>query len=150
MKRFLLVVVLAAAAAFAVWFGMRSRVLSASSNAAVSALLPKETLALVHLPDFNRAREEWRRTDIYQLWREPALQDFLQKPLANVAMSDRVKQNLQEIETIGMRDAFLALTAVRDGRPEIAGGFHFDGTSSAAERVIGKWRRALQLSLIHI
>ncbi|HEV8185217.1 MAG TPA: hypothetical protein VGP40_04615 [Chthoniobacterales bacterium] len=144
MKRFLLVVVLAAAAAFAVWFGMRSRVLSASSNAAISALLPKETLALVHLPDFNRAREEWRRTDIYQLWREPALQDFLQKPLANVAMSDRVKQNLQEIETIGMRDAFVALTAVRDGRPEIAGGFHFDGTSSAAERVIGKWRRALQ------
>ena len=144
MKRFLLVVVLAAAAAFAVWFGMRSRVLSASSNAAVSALLPKETLALVHLPDFNRAREEWRQTDIYQLWREPALQDFLQKPLANVAMSDRVTLNLQEIETIGMRDAFVALTAIRDGRPEIAGGFHFDGTSSAAERVIGKWRRALQ------
>ncbi len=144
MKRFLLVLVLAAAVAFAVWFGMRSRVPSASSNAAVAALLPKETLALVHLPDFNRAREEWRKTDIYQLWREPALQDFLQKPLANVAMSDRAKQNLQEIETIGMRDAFLALTAVQDGRPEIAGGFHFDGTSSAAERVIGKWRRAAQ------
>lgn len=144
MKRFLLILVLAAAVAFAVWFGTRSKVLSASSNAAVAALLPKETLALVHLPDFNRACEEWYKTDIYQLWREPALQDFLQKPLANVAISDQAKQNLQEIETLRLRDAFLALTAVRDGRPEIAAGFHFDGTSSAAERVIGKWRRAAQ------
>ena len=36
------------------------------------------------MPDFNRSRSELRRTDLYQIWAEPAVQDFLQKPRTKV------------------------------------------------------------------
>ncbi len=144
MKRFLLILVLGAAVAFAVWFGMRGKILTGSSNAAVSALLPKETLALVHVPDFNRTREEWHRTDIYALWREPALQDFLKKPLANLGASDRATETLADLQALGVRDAFLAVTGWQSSQPELAAGFHFDGASSDAEKIIGKWRAAAE------
>ncbi len=39
------------------------------------------------MPDFSRTRDEWRQSDIYQLYREPAVQDFLRKPLDNMPTS---------------------------------------------------------------
>ncbi|MDQ6625560.1 MAG: hypothetical protein M3Y69_05380, partial [Verrucomicrobiota bacterium] len=140
MKRLLLVIVLAAAVAFAVWFGMRANIRTASSSATVTALLPKETLALVHVPDFNRTREQWHQTDLYKLWREPALQDFLQKPLAKMPATGGVREHVQEIETLGMRDAFVAMTSWQNDQPQFAAGFRFSGTADDAEKVIGKWR----------
>lgn len=140
MKRILLVLVLGAAVAFAVWFGMRGKILTAASSAAVTALLPKETLALVQVPDFNRTREQWHETDLYKLWREPALQDFLQKPLAKMPVNASVRGNVDDVATLGMRDAFVALTAWQNDQPEFAAGFRFKGTADDAEKVIGKWR----------
>lgn len=140
MKRILLVLVLGAVVAFAVWFGMRGKILTAASSAAVTALLPKETLALVQVPDFNRTREQWHETDLYKLWREPALQDFLQKPLAKMPVNASVRGNVDDVATLGMRDAFVALTAWQNDQPEFAAGFRFKGTADDAEKVIGKWR----------
>ncbi|MFN2476269.1 MAG: hypothetical protein ABR526_08020 [Chthoniobacterales bacterium] len=140
MKRLLLVIVLAAAVAFAVWFGMRANIRTASSSATVAALLPKETVALLHLPDLNRSREQWHQTDLYKLWREPALQDFLQKPLAKIPSNAGVHENLQQVEQLGVRDAFVALTSWEGDQPQFAGGFRFKGSAADAEKIIGKWR----------
>ena len=81
MKRFLVLLFLGAAAAIGIWYAMRTGGLRTSS-ASVTALLPKETTALIHVPDVNGTRAKWHETDLYKLWREPALQDFLQKPLS--------------------------------------------------------------------
>ncbi len=78
MKRFFVLLFLSAAAAFGIWYAMRTGGLRTSS-ANVAALLPKETTALIHVPDVNGTRAKWHETDLYKLWREPALQDFLQK-----------------------------------------------------------------------
>jgi len=85
MKRILLVLIALAVAAFAGWYYWNCpRNLQRPS----AALLPRETIFVAQMPDFNRAYEEWQRCDIYQLYREPAVQDFLVKPLSNVQKKD--------------------------------------------------------------
>ena len=141
MKRFVLLLPIAAIAAFAIWCGLRSS--RTTSSAAVTALLPKETLGFVHLPDFNRTRDDWHRSDIYELWREPALQEFFQKPLANIPKSSAVEENFREFEELEPRDIFIALTAWENNSPKFIGGFRFKGSVDEAEKVIGKWRANL-------
>ena len=141
MKRILLVLIALAVAAFAGWYywNFSQKV----SSAPVAALLPRETIFVAQLPDFNRAYDEWQRCDIYQLYREPAVQDFLRKPLSNVPKSDVVSQTLQEIEQLAPKNAFIALTSIENNNPKGVGGFRFRGNQQEAERIIGRWRSAL-------
>ena len=108
----------------------------------VSAFLPRGTIFFAHLPDFSRTRDEWRQSDIYQLYREPAVQDFLRKPLDNMP-TPKVLGTLQELEQLDPNNAFFALTSISDSAPSLVGGFRFRGTQEDAERVIGKWRAML-------
>ena len=62
----------------AAWIGLR--LAERPSNTAVSSLLPSGTVALVHFPDFNKTIGQWHHSDIYRIYREPAVQQFLQKP----------------------------------------------------------------------
>lgn len=145
MKRFLVLLLVAVAAAAAIWFGMRGGSAKISSTA-VASLLPKETLALVHLPDFNASRAKWHETDLYKLWREPAVQDFLQKPLSKVPRTDSARRKLQEIDSLEMKDAFFAVTSWENRQSKLLAGFRFKGTASDAEKVIGQWRTRAQLN----
>ena len=141
MKRILFVLIALAVAACAGWYYWQfsQRV----SSAPVAALLPRETIFLAQIPDFNRARDEWQRCDIYQLYREPAVQDFLRKPLSNAPKTDAVSQTLGEIERLAPRNVFVALTSIDNNNPRIVGGFRFSGSPEEAERIIGKWRSML-------
>ena len=141
MKRILFVLIALIIAAFAGWYYWQfsQRV----SSAPVAALLPRETIFLAQIPDFNRARDEWQRCDIYQLYREPAVQDFLRKPLSNAPKTDAVSQTLGEIERLAPRNVFVALTSIDNNNPRIVGGFRFSGSPEEAERIIGKWRSML-------
>ena len=141
MKRILLVLIALAVAAFAGWYywNLSQKI----SSAPVAALLPRETIFIAQIPDFNEAYEEWRRCDIYQLYREPALQDFLRKPLSNVPKNDAVSQTLREIEQLAPKNAFIALTSMENNNPKALGGFRFRGRREDAERIIGGWRSAL-------
>jgi len=109
----------------------------------VAALLPRETIFVAQIQDFNRARDEWQRCDIYQLYREPAVQDFLRKPLRNVPKNDEVSQTLREIEQLAPKNAFIAITSIENNNPKALGGFRFRGSREDAERIIGGWRSAL-------
>jgi hypothetical protein len=141
MKRILLVLIALAVAAFAGWYywNLSQKI----SSAPVAALLPRETIFVAQMPDFNRAYDEWQRCDIYQLYREPAVQDFLQKPLSNVQKNDAVSQTLREIEQLAPKNAFIALTSIENNNPKALGGFRFRGSQEDAERIIGGWRWAL-------
>ena len=141
MKRILFILVALSVAAFAGWYYRQfaQRV----SSATVAGLLPRETIFVVQIPDFNRARDEWRHCDVYQLYREPAVQDFLRKPLSNAPKTNAVSETLLEIEQLAPRNAFVALTSIDNNNPKIIGGFQFRGTQEEAERIIGKWRSRL-------
>ena len=141
MKRILLVLIALAVAAFAGWYywNLSQKI----SSAPVAALLPRETIFVAHMPDFNRAYDEWQRCDIYQLYREPAVQDFLRKPLGNNTKNNAVSQTLREIEQLAPKNAFIALTSIENNNPKALGGFRFRGSREDAERIIGGWRSAL-------
>src|ERR1043165_5559109 len=140
MKRFQLLVLVSAITAGSIWFVFyRSQ---HTSSVAVTSLLPKETLAFVHLPDFNRSREDWRRTDIYQLWMEPAVQDFLAKPRSKVSKPENVEQTVAEIEKLEIRDAFVALVSIEYSAWKIVGGFRCE-EGADADNIVANWRTKL-------
>ena len=141
MKRFQLVVLVAAVTAAAIWWQFyRSR---HTSSAAVAAFLPKDTLVFVHLPDLNRSRAEFHRTDLYQIWREPDVQEFLQKPSSRFAGESGLGSMLEDCASLQMKDAFLALIGVQNGAWKIAGGFRFGGDHENAMKIVAKWKAKL-------
>ena len=138
MKRLVLMVFIAALAAVGILYGLRRA--ERTPNATVTALLPRGTIALAHFPDVNRTRDEWHQSDLYKLYQEPALQDFLNKPLSRVPQRDTAADTLGEIERLNLKDAFAAVTSIENNDPHFAGGFRFRGSQSEAEKIIGKWR----------
>jgi len=141
MKRILFLLIALAVAAFGGWYYWQFS--QRISSASVAGLLPRDTIFVAQIPDFNRARDEWQHCDIYQLYREPAVQDFLRKPLGNVPKTNAVSQTLLDIEQLAPENAFIALTSIENNNPKIVGGFHFRGSQEEAERIIGKWRSTL-------
>jgi hypothetical protein len=129
---------IAALAAVGILYGLRRA--DRTPHAAVTALLPRGTIALVHFPDFHRTRDEWHQSDLYKLYQEPAVQDFLNKPLSRVPQSDTVSETVSDIEQLDLKDAFIAVTAIDNTGPHFAGGFRFQGSQSEAEKIVGRWR----------
>jgi len=141
MKRFQLLVIVSMITAGAIWVSLyRSR---HTSSAAVTALLPKDTLAFVHMPDFNRSRAELHQTDLYQIWTEPAVQDFLQKPRSKIPTNEGLGPTLQEFESLQMKDAFVAVLTIEYGAWKIVGGFRFKGDPGNAEKIVATWKAKL-------
>jgi hypothetical protein len=139
MKRLILLVVAGAAAAVAGWYVWNLS--QKTSSAYVSVLLPRETIFVAHMPDFNQTRDQWRQSDIYKLYREPEVQNFLHKPLANLSTPKGFgAETLLEFEQLEPKNVFFALTSLDNNSPKLAGGFRFQGSIADAERVIGKWR----------
>ncbi|HWX16070.1 MAG TPA: hypothetical protein VNY07_05730, partial [Chthoniobacterales bacterium] len=141
MKRIFLLLIAGALAALAIWYGVR--ISEKTSHAVVSALLPRETIFVAHVPDFTQTRDQWHHSDIYQIYREPTVQDFLRKPLARLPKTAATAQTLQEIEQLDPKDAFVALISIDNNNPRFAGGFRFRGSQDAAEAIVGKWRAKL-------
>jgi hypothetical protein len=141
MRRILLLVIACVVVALGGWYIWK---LSHETwPLSVSALLPRETILLAQMPDLNRTRDQWHHSDLYSLYREPAVQDFLRKPLTNLSNGDVVGQTLSEIERLDPKSVFLALTSLKGNIPTLVGGFRFRGRPEDAERVIGKWRSQL-------
>jgi hypothetical protein len=138
MRRLGLLILLAAIAAGGVVYTVRQP--KSTPHAAVTALLPRTTIALAHLPDFNRTRNEWHRTDICQLYQEPAIQDFLKKPLSRVPQRDTAADTIEKLQKLDPENAFLAVTSIENNEPHLIGGFHFHGNQSEAEEIIAQWR----------
>ncbi|MDQ6654917.1 MAG: hypothetical protein M3Y80_03780, partial [Verrucomicrobiota bacterium] len=139
MRRLAVCLFLAVMAALGIWFGLRGKG-PGGTGTAVTALLPAETVAFVHLPDFSRTRAEWHESDLYKLWREPAVQEFLQKPLSASLSGAKAQEMIGELEQLGIKDAFLAVTSWEGDQLRLAGGFRFKGSARDAEKIIGRWR----------
>src|SRR4029077_3246338 len=117
MKRLALMVFIAALAAVGILYGLRRA--ERTPHAAVTALLPRGTIALAHFPDFNRTRNEWHESDLYKLYQEPAVQDFLNQPLSRAPQSDKVSETVSDFEQLDLKDAFLAVTSIDNSGPHL-------------------------------
>lgn len=138
MRRLVLLILIAALAAVGILYGLRRG--ERTPHATVTALLPRGTIALAHFPDFKRTRDEWHQSDIYKLYQEPAVQDFLNKPLSRVPQRATAADTAAEIERLDLKDAFVAVSSIENNNPHFVGGFRFRGSQSNAEEIIGKWR----------
>src|SRR6266516_4588385 len=137
MRRTVFLVVAGAVAAFAAWYVWR--ISQKTSSASVSALLPRETMFLAHLPYLTRTRDQWHHSDLYLLYHEPAVQDFLRKPLAKLPEKDAASQTVHEIEQLDPKNAFFALTSMANDSPKIVVGFRFRENQNNAEKIITGW-----------
>jgi len=138
MRKLQLLILAAAVAAGIIWWGFYRT--HHTSSLGVASLLPQGTLALVHLPDFNRSRDEWHRTDLYQLWKEPAVQEFLAKPRSNFSAQGRIGQTVDEISTLEMKDAFFAVISIESSAWKWDGGFRCTGDVEKAAKLVEEWR----------
>jgi len=138
LKRLILLIVIAGLAAVGILYGLRRA--DRTPHATVTALLPRGTIGFAHFPDFNRMREEWHASDIHKLYQEPAVQDFLNKPLSRVPQRDTAADTASDIEQLDLKDAFIAVTSMENNNPHFAGGFRFRGSQSNADKIIEKWR----------
>src|SRR5438552_15934213 len=113
MRRLIFVIIALAVAVFAGWYYWK--VSLQISSAPVSTLLPQGTIFLAHLPDFNRTRDDWHHCDIYHLYREPAVQDFLRPAIAGLSKLPKTNaayHTLQEIEKLYHKYSYFALTNI--------------------------------------
>src|ERR1700747_209997 len=106
MKRFLLVILLGAIAALTAYYIVRRH--PAALPSTIANLLPADTALFIHMPDAEKNRDDWHRTDLYQLYREPAVQDFLQKPKSQLPEKGPVKEAWRDLASLRMVNAFLA------------------------------------------
>ena len=141
MKRLGLLVILAAVAAGGVVYTVKRAQSTAPAN--VAALLPRGTIALAHVPGFKRTRDDWHQSDLYKLYQEPAVQDFLNRPLSKIPQQDTASETAADLERLGIQDVFVAVTSIENNNPHLIGGFQFRGGQSEAEKIIAKWRSHL-------
>lgn len=139
MKRLLLLVLIAVIAALAIIFATRQR--TAASNTTITSLLPADTALFVHLPDAEKNREDWHRTDLYQLYREPAVQEFLQKPKGQLPKQSTIVDAWRDSGSLRIRDAFVATSSFDSLR--LTGGFEFRCHDKQATSVIEQWKSQL-------
>ena len=134
MKKLVAVLVIALVVAAAVWVAMRIQM--AKRVAVVPELLPQTTLLLVELPDFQRTRTRWHESDLYQIWREPSVQAWLQKPLAHLPKKGSGHKTMEDFLQLGPTRGFLALTSIESNEPKLIGGFHFDQSPAEARKFV--------------
>ena len=139
MKRFLLVILLGAIAALTAYYIVRQH--PAAVPGAVANLLPADTALFIHMPDTEKNREAWHQTDLYQLYREPAMQDFLQKPKSQLPEKGPLKDAWHDFASLRMRNGFLATNNFDSLR--LIGGFEFRCDEKEAESVIERWKSRL-------
>lgn len=133
---------ISAVAAVVIWYGLK--LASFSTAASVTALLPRGTVLLVHVPDFNATRDRWHQSDVYRLYQEPAVQDFLSKPLSRLPDKSTASEMLGQIKRVAPKDAFFALTRADQSSWTFVTGFEIRGNQRDAENLIDDWRGKLR------
>src|SRR5689334_22223483 len=123
MKKLLGVLATALVVAAGLWIAFRIQL--ANQLATVPELLPKSTLVLLEAPDLKRSRDRWHDSDLYQIWREPAVQAWLQKPLGRLPADRAGRQVFNEFLQLNPTHSFFALISLENNEPKLIGGFHF-------------------------
>ena len=104
----------------------------------IANLLPADTTLFIHLPDAEKNRDAWHRTDLYQLYTEPAVQDFLQKPKSQLPEKSSAIELWNDLSSLRIRNGFLATNSFDSLR--LIAGFEFRCDEKEARAVIERWK----------
>ncbi len=142
MKKFLvlLVVVLLASAAAAFFLHQRK---AAGPSIHPADLLPSDCIAFAEIPDVPHSGERFQQTAIYQLWQEPQMQAFLEKPKAKVPWLADFQSHLDLLQKLKPQHAFAGFTDMTPGYYFIAG-FSFAGSRADVEKALAEPRAQLR------
>ena len=139
MKRFLLVLLIGITVLLLLLFVGRHQLISSGSSAA--ALVPQDTAFFLQIPDAIKNREAWHQTDLYALYREPAVQEFLSKPAGQMSKQGGLADAWRESGALRMREVFLATNTFDTVR--FVGGFEFRCDQKTATGIIETWKSRL-------
>ena len=67
----------------------------------------------------------------------------MQKPRAKIPTNEGLGPTLEEIESLQMKDAFVAVLTIEHSAWKIVGGFRFSGEPANAEKIVANWRAKL-------
>jgi len=136
MRKLIIVIAIALVVATGLWIALRIRL--ANQLATVPELLPKNTLLLLEAPDLKRTRDRWHASDLYQIWRESAVQSLLQKPLGRVPANRAGREVFDEFLQLDPTHSFVALISLENNEPKLIGGFHFGVSPEKARAFVEK------------
>lgn len=139
MKRPFGVIVLVVIAALTAYYITRQHPAAVPSS--IASVLPADTALFIHLPDAEKNGRAWQRTDLYQLYREPAVQDFLQKPKSHLRDTGSLSEIWNDSASLRIRNAFLATTTLDSLR--LIAGFEFGCGEKEAQTLIERWKSKL-------
>jgi len=139
MKRFLLFVLVSVVVVLLVLFALRRQ--GGPARSAAAGLLPSDTAFFFQIPDAEKNSEDWHRTELCALYREPAVQAFLQKPKAQLLEQSELVNAWRGAGKLRMRDAFIAANSFDALR--LVGGFEFRCSEKEANVVIEGWKSRL-------
>jgi hypothetical protein len=108
------------------------------------ALLPGGTLLLVEAVDLPRTALRWPKTELNQLWQEPEVQAFFEKPLATVPAFKEAGELRKKLVKLWPRQAFAAVVSMDGTTPKMLGGFSFAGDAQIAEPWLADARRMMK------
>jgi len=135
-----LVIVLVAAVA-AAFFLLKQR---HARRVQAAQLVPRDTLFFAELPDCPRTAQRWQQTALFQLWQEPEVQAFLEKPRAKLPMFSDWQSRLDGFSRIQPRQAFIAVTSLEGDSPRWIAGFSFAGSRGDVDKLLADPRAQLR------
>ena len=139
MKRLLTVIVLVVIAALTAYYITRQHPAAVPST--MANLLPADTALFIHLPDAEKNRDAWHRTDLYQLYREQAVQDFLEKPKSHLPEKSSAREVWNHFSSLRIHNGFLATNSFDSLR--LIAGFEFRCDEKEAQAVIERWKSGI-------
>ena len=144
MKKFLptLMILLALGAGGGALYLFQKQRGAAGSAGAVAEILPASTQLLLAVPDLPGTVSAWKTTDLYQIWNEPEVRDFLAKPLSKLPPHEDFNAKLAQVVRLRPTNLFVALTGTEDkaNRPLLLAGFEFQGGKEAVETLLAEPR----------
>ncbi len=106
--------------------------------------LPANTFFFAELPSYARTSEKWRQTAVSQLWNEPEVQAFLEKPKASLPSLQEFEKRLRQIDAIQPRHIFVAAVGDDLSNPGWIAGFSFKGAQADVEKALEEPRAEMK------
>jgi hypothetical protein len=111
----------------------------------VASWLPATTIFLEDMPDLHRTADRWPATALAQIIHEPEVQDFLQRPLAELPKHAEVDNRIDQLKLIDPAHFFLAITDwAGAGAPKSVAGLSYKGSKSDLDALIAELRKRIQ------
>ncbi|MDP9291286.1 MAG: DUF3352 domain-containing protein, partial [Verrucomicrobiota bacterium] len=141
MKKLLAVVlvVLLVAGAVLVFFRVQKK-----TGGTASSLVGSDAVLFIEAPDIARSREEFKKTALYKIWREPEVQAFVEQPRSKIPPEAKVQERVNRLRALDPREAFAALNSIESPMPVFVAGLRYGGKKEDAEALLRDMKSRLQ------